>query len=223
MIRTTSIAAAQFAESQVAAVRENPAARLKLAMAMYRGPAGLAPHHVRFRRAALSFMRWEVDRGVLNPAHGRPPGSAWWRAMNERLLRVLYAHALVAAPRLALGPLAALGPALGDPRLGMASMFLSLGRVLPHRYPLSADLDLYLRDERGIGRTLDYALIGPRLQRLYEWSADELEHPQLRGLIRDGAPVYAWPANERDAWDRPAIPVAAAILRLAAAPGRRLQ
>ena len=51
--------------------------------------------------------------------------------MNVALGRVLYAHALVAAPRLALGRFAPLGRLLGDPRLGMAGAFLSLGRVLP--------------------------------------------------------------------------------------------
>ena len=50
--------------------------------------------------------------------------------MNVALARVLYAHALAAAPRLALGRLAALGRLLGDPRLGMAGVFLSLRRVL---------------------------------------------------------------------------------------------
>jgi hypothetical protein len=50
--------------------------------------------------------------------------------LNVVLLRVLYAHALVAAPRLALGPLAGLGPLLGDPRLAMTGVFLSLGRVV---------------------------------------------------------------------------------------------
>ena len=38
--------------------------------------------------------------------------------INLVLLRVLYAHALVAAPRLALGRLAPLAPALGDPACG---------------------------------------------------------------------------------------------------------
>jgi hypothetical protein len=57
--------------------------------------------------------------------------------LNVVLLRVLYAHALVAAPRLALGRLAGLARMIGDPRLGMAGVFLSMGRVLPHRYPLS--------------------------------------------------------------------------------------
>src|SRR5215207_7111067 len=55
--------------------------------------------------------------------------------MNVALARVLYAHALNAAPRLALGRMAPVGRLVGDPRLGMAGAFLSLGRVLPDRYP----------------------------------------------------------------------------------------
>ena len=51
--------------------------------------------------------------------------------MNVALVRVLYAHALVGAPRLALGRLSPLGRVLGDPRVGMAGAFLSLRRVLP--------------------------------------------------------------------------------------------
>src|SRR5204863_8239735 len=93
--------------------------------------------------------------------------------MNVALVRVLYAHALVGAPRLALGRFAGLGRLLGDPRLGMAGAFLSLGRVLPNRYPLAHDLEVYLAGEHRLGRMLDYAVIAPPLQRLYEWSADE--------------------------------------------------
>ena len=44
---------------------------------------------------------------------------------------------------------------------------------------------------------LDYAVIVPRLQRLYEWSAEELAEPRLLELIRDGNPIYAWPFEER--------------------------
>ena len=159
---------------------------------VFRGPTGNAPRHLPFRRAALSFMRWQARRGVLDPLDATPPGSVWWRAVNERLLRdgcetvalfgglagppssdavrlwlefgerptgrnwyrahnasivagylehralagaegaperffmnvalvrVLYAHALAGAPRLALGRFAPLGRVLGDPRLGMA-------------------------------------------------------------------------------------------------------
>src|SRR5918996_84416 len=79
--------AAARAAAQVAAVREVPAARLALLARTYHGPTGRAPRHLPFRRAALSFMRWQSDRGVLNPLDESPPGSPWWRAVNDRLLR----------------------------------------------------------------------------------------------------------------------------------------
>src|SRR5215470_14027470 len=75
------------AEAQVAAARDDPAARLALMAAVFKGPTGHAPRHLPFRRAALSFMRWQADRGLLNPLDASPPGSIWWRAMNECLLR----------------------------------------------------------------------------------------------------------------------------------------
>ena len=79
--------AAAFAVQQVANVRDDPLARLALANLTYNGPTGQAPRHLPFRRAAMSFMRWEVERGVLAPMDGPLPGSRWWRALNERLLR----------------------------------------------------------------------------------------------------------------------------------------
>ena len=107
--------------------------------------------------------------------------------MNVALVRVLYAHALVGAPRLALGRFAPLARLLGDPRLGMAGAFLSLGRVLPDRYPLERDVESYLAAEQRLGRLLDYAVILPRLQRVYEWSAEELERarPARTGSRRE--------------------------------------
>ena len=272
------------AEAQVADARDHPAARLALMGRVFHGPTGHAPRHWPFRRAALSFMRWQARRGVLNPLDASPPGSVWWRAVNERLLRdgcetvallgglagepssqavrlwlefserptgrnwyrahnasiagaylehqgladaessperffmnvalvrVLYAHALNSAPRLALGRLAPLGRLVGDPRLGMAGVFLSLGRVLPDRYPLDLDVDRYIADERRLGRMLDYAVIVPRLQRLYEWSAVELADPRLCGLVRDGSPIYAWPFEERHVWRLRQMPFAARVL-----------
>jgi hypothetical protein len=272
------------AEEQVAAVRDGPAARLALMARLFRGPTGRAPRHLPFRRAALSFMCWQARRGVLNPLDASPPGSVWWRAVNERLLRdgcetvallgglagdpssqavrlwlafsarptrrywyrahnasivagylehrnlaeaegaperffmnvalarVLYAHALAAAPRLALGRFAPLGRLLGDPRLGMAGVFLSLRRVLPHRYPLALDVERYIADEQRLGRMLDYAVIVPRLQRLYEWSAEELGEPRLLELVRDGNPIYAWPFEQRHVWRTPHMPFAARLL-----------
>lgn len=260
-------------------MRDDPAARLALIARTYHGPIGNAPRHLPFRRAALSFMRWQIGRGVLAPLGAMPPGSPWWRAVNERLmrdgceavarsggmggtpsshtvdlwmlfvadptartwyrahnasiasayldhrdlactesrperfflnvvlLRVLYAHALVAAPRLALGRLAPAGPILGDPRLSMTGIFLSLSRVLPDRYPLGDDVAAYVAAEHNVGEMLDYGLIGPRLQHLYEWSADELDEPGLLDCICDGSPTYAWSYSDREVW-HPAIPAA---------------
>jgi len=133
--------------------------------------------------------------------------------MNVALLRVLYAHVLVGAPALALGPLAPLGRVLGDPRLGMAGVFLSLRRVVPNRYPLSFEVERYIVAEHRLGRMLDYAVIVPRLQRLYEWSAQELDEPRLLELVRDGNPIYAWPFEQRHVWRSPNTPLAARMLK----------
>jgi hypothetical protein len=273
-----------WADVQIAAARDDPAARLALMERLFHGPTGRAPRHLPFRRAALSFMRWQVERGLLNPLDVSPAGSVWWRAMNERLLRdgseaialvggvpgdpsshavrlwlqfaatptpscwyrahnasvvagylehegladgetaperffmnvalarVLYAHALVAAPRLALGRFAPLARLLGDPRLGIAGAFLSLRRVIPDHYPLTRDVEWYIADEQRLGRLLDYAVIAPRLQRLYEWSAEVLGEPRLLGLVRDGSPIYAWPYEQRHVWRTRHLPFPGRVL-----------
>ena len=227
--------AAAWAEHQIAAVRDDPGARIALVERSYRGPFGQAPRHLPYRRAAKSFMRWQLRRGVLAPAHSHRPGSPWWRAVNERLLRdahnssviaghldhrdlaeaeniagrffmnvvltrVFYAHALVAAPRLSLDWLRPLAPFLGDPRLGMTGIFLQLPRMLPDEYPFTREVSHYLSNELGFGRLLDYGVIVPRLQQLYEWSAHELGAPGLLDCTRDGALTYAWPFEEREVW-----------------------
>ena len=273
-----------WAEAHVAAARDDPASRLALIERTYHGPTGDAPRHLPFRRAALSFMQWQTRRGVLNPLDASSPGSRWWRAVNEQLLRdgcesvalfggragepsshavrlwldfivrptarswyrahnasivgaylehhglaeaenaperffmnvalarVLYTHALVAAPRFALGRTAPLGRFVGDPRVGMAGVFLSLSRVLPNEYPLTENVDFYIGEEQRIGRMLDYAVIVPRLQRLYEWSAQQLTEPRLLELVRDGNPIYAWPYEQRHVWRSPKMPFAVRVL-----------
>ncbi|MFN8450234.1 MAG: hypothetical protein U0521_17025 [Anaerolineae bacterium] len=128
--------------------------------------------------------------------------------LNVVLLRVLYAHALVSAPRLALGLLSGIAPLLGDPRLAFTGIFLSLARIVPGRYPLERDLREYVAEENPLGQLLDYGIIQPRLQRLYEWSAQELGEPGVLGLVRDGIPVYAWSFENRDVWE-PARPTRA--------------
>jgi hypothetical protein len=270
--------AVAWAAAQVAAARDDPAARLALMERLFRGPTGSAPRHLPFRRAALSFMLWQAQRGLLNPLDASPAGSLWWRAMNERLLRdgceaiallrgfpgapssdgvrlwlqfaatptpsrwyqahnasivagylqhegqaqeenaserffmnvalarVLYAHALVAAPRLALGRFGSLARVLGDPRLGIVGVFLSLRHVIPDTYPLAHDVEWYIADEQRLGRLLDYAIIAPRLQLLYEWSAQELLETRLLGFVREGSPVYAWPYEKRHVWRPTRLP-----------------
>ena len=116
--------------------------------------------------------------------------------MNVVLVRVLYAHALVAAPRLAMGWLAPLGRPVGDPRVGMTGIFLSLSRILPDRYPLGDDVDSYVAVEHGFGRMLDVGVIQPRIGHLYGWSARELGTPALCDLLDDDTPAYAWDAAD---------------------------
>jgi hypothetical protein len=274
------------AAEQVDAVRDDPIARLALVDRTYHGPTGVAPRRLPYRRAAMSFMRWQLRRGVLEPPNRDRPGSPWWRAINERLLhdgceavalsggysgspssgavdhwmtfveqpttrswyrahnatvvsaylehrdlaqaecmaerffmnvvlcRVLYAHALVAAPRLSLAWLAPLAPALGDPRLGMAGIFLSLSRVLPAAYPLTESVDVYLADELSFGRLLDFGVIWPRLQQLYTWSADELNIPGLRDCVDHGAMTYARSIEEASALEARLSPMVRAVRRL---------
>ena len=82
----------------------------------------------------------------------------------------------------------------------MAGAFLSLHRVLPDTYPLEDTVERLLPTENRLGRALDWGVIAPRLQALYEWSARELALPRLLGLIFDGTPIYAWPYSDREVW-----------------------
>jgi hypothetical protein len=285
------------AAALVGEVRDEPAARLALCARIYDDPTGHSARHLRFQRAALSFMRWQVNRGLLASLDAEVPGSRWWRAVNERLLRdgcemlarrdgldglassstvelwmefaadptarswyrahnasivaaylehrglaeqesaverffmnvvllrVLYAHALVAAPRLSLGRFAPLGRLLGDPRLGMAGAFLSLSRILPERYPVADDVRVYVKAENSLGRLLDYGVILPRLQPLYEWSAEELVQPGLRELVLGGIPSYVAPPEASTFWRPVPAPLTVRLLgRLTRAlPKRRAE
>ncbi|MGY1607559.1 MULTISPECIES: hypothetical protein [unclassified Geodermatophilus] len=262
--------AATRADRQVARVRDDPAGRFELARRFYRHADG--PRRW-YGRAELRFLRWELARGVLAPLHADPPGSPWWRAVNQRLLRdkveadllvdgvpgtadaagvelwtafirrpdpaawyrahnasvvaayleheplaaeelpverfmmnvallrLLFTHALVARPRLALGPLARLGPALVDPRGPTVGLFLDLRRSFPTHYPLRLSLGQAIAAEQPLARALDYGVIAPRLPELYAFSAACLGEPRLTGLLDEGgAPAYAWPPEDRDFW-----------------------
>lgn len=285
--------AAEYADSLVTSVRDDPAGRLALMRSLYEAEPGRPELHLPYRRAALGFMGWQLRRGLLNPVDGDAPGSPWWRAVNERLLRdtaearghvlglsgplsswsaiccaefaqqpstktwyrahnasivaayldhrgladsethperfflnlilvrVLFAHALVAAPRLALSRLWPAGPVLGDPRLTITGIFVSLSRVMPDRYPLTRDLQWYVDNEHGFGRLLDLGIIQPRFAQLYAWSAAELSIPELATLVQDGVPAYAWDTADVQPWNPAAGRLARAARRVVPVPGRR--
>ena len=82
----------------------------------------------------------------------------------------------------------------------MTGIFLQLSRVLPHEYPLRNGVQSYLHDELGFGRLLDFGVILPRLQQIYEWSAHELGAPDLLACVQDEAMTYAWPLEDRGVW-----------------------
>lgn len=285
--------AADYADAQIAAVREDPTARLALMGSLYEAAPGRPELHLPYRRAAVAFMDWELRRGLLRPLGGPKPGSPWWRAINERLLhdtaearghllglggplscesvvhavefarhpsvrtwyrahnatilqayldhrdlaeaeprverffinlvlvRVLYAHALVAAPRLAMSWLWPVAPLLGDPRLMMTGIFMSLSRVLPDQYPLRGDLQQYVSNENRFGRLLDIGVITPRLDALYAWSAIELAIPHANSLVKDSVPAYAWDYNDTEGWQQEPNAVARALRGVL--PARRFE
>ena len=146
--------------------------------------------------------------------------------INLVLVRVLYAHALVSAPRLAVGWLAPIAGWLGDPRLDSTGRFLSVSRVLPDQYPLAGELDDYIRAEHTLGRLLDLGVITPRLTELYRWSALELRIPERTDLVDGTTPAYAWDAGDRGPWTPPPTRLVRAVRRAlppstAARTGRR--
>jgi hypothetical protein len=115
---------------------------------------------------------------------------------------VLFAHALVAAPRLALGWLAPAGRLTGDPRIGMTGIFLSLSRVLPDLYPLGEDVETYVAVEHGFGHMLDIGIIAPRFDGLYRWSSEVLALPEVQRLVDGSTPTYAWDSEgDAQVWD----------------------
>jgi hypothetical protein len=264
--------AADRAERLVAEVRDDPAARIRFAFDTYTALFGSSRHRS-YATAVIAFMRWQNRRGVLNSPHGGDPGSPWWRAVNEQLLRdtceagilvqrgggeasrpsvkrwvdffeapsaalwylahngstvagylanqdlaaaevpaerffmnvvllrVLYAHALVSEGDLALGRLSFLSRLIGHPMASTPRAFLAIPNVVPAEYPIKAPTVEALIDlENPLGRVLDYAVIGTRVDALYAFAADALEEPRLLGLVRNGAPVYAWPYEHRHVW-----------------------
>jgi hypothetical protein len=264
--------AAATAAAKVDAVSDSTEGRFRLAADFYRWRGAHAECRS-YQVAELSFLRWEIARGVLNPPSGERGGSPWWRAINDELLRdkveaallvdgsadeassrhaelwlefmrapsaaswyrahnasivagyleheslatgelteerfmmnvalvrVIYAHALAAAPRLALGLFAPLGRLLGDPRRRSVRLFLDLRNTFPHGYPLHGSaLEDLIATEQPLARALDYGIIASRLTELYDFAAGCLGEPRVTALVSRGTPCYSWPAEERAPW-----------------------
>ena len=121
--------------------------------------------------------------------------------MDVAIARLVCVHALVIRPRLVVGRLAPAGRLIGDPRWRGADLFLSLRNILPDRYPLTGlDIQQILALENYAGRLIDYGVILPKMQALYEFAARDLDDPRLLDLVRNGFPVYAWPYEDRSVW-----------------------
>jgi hypothetical protein len=235
VVSTDAGQAAGLAKAKVDAVTASTDARYRLAADFYR-----AGERQRYGRAELRFLRWEIDRGVLDQPAAEGGGSRWWRAISDELLRhqieadlladgitgapssrnvelwmefigapspvgwyrahnasvvagylahealaerellverfminvalirVIYAHALVAAPRLALGALAPLGPLLGDPRRRSIGVFLDLHNQFPDPYPPDGwSMQSLIAGHGRLAQLIDYGLIPSDLTEMY--------------------------------------------------------
>ena len=74
------------AAERVAGVRDNPEGRYQLRVNFYSKYGFSRDGGAGFGTSELAFLRWEIDRGVLNPLDAPRPGSTWWRDVNEDFL-----------------------------------------------------------------------------------------------------------------------------------------
>jgi hypothetical protein len=123
--------------------------------------------------------------------------------MDVTLGRVLFIHGILMNPRATLGPLFwPLGRILADPRSRSVDVYLSLRDILPDTYPIAGQSITEILDaENFAGRLIDYGVLLPRAQSLYEFAASDLGEPRLRDFIIDGSPTYAWRYDDREVWE----------------------
>jgi hypothetical protein len=261
-----------MAAARIEEVQDSTESRYRLAEAFYKG-TGASKELRRYGRAELRFLRWEIDRGVLDPPSADGGGSPWWRAISDTLLRdkaeaellsdapaggsssrnverwrefirapsavtwhrahnasivtgyfeheelaaqelrverymlnavlirLFYAHALVAAPRLALGVFAPLGRLIGDPRRRSMGLFVGLHNQFPEPYPAHGwSMDDLVAAHGRLAQLIDLGLIPSDMTKLYGFAAQALDEPRITTLVSDGIPSYVWPAEERAPW-----------------------
>jgi hypothetical protein len=265
--------AAKVAATRIEEVQASTESRFRLAEAFYHQEAPQQRERGRYGRAELRFLRWEIDRGVLDPPSADGGGSPWWRAVSDTLLRdkveadllsaapageassrsvelwrefirapsaatwhrahnasivtgyfehealagrelpveryminvvlirLFYAYALVAAPRLALGVFAPLGRLVGDPRRRSMGLFLDLHNQFPDDYPAHGwSMDDLIAAHGRVAQLIDLGLIPWDMTKLYGFAASALDEPRITTLVSDGIPCYVWPAEERAPW-----------------------
>jgi hypothetical protein len=165
--------AAAYADESVARVGGDPKARLAFLRQLYKVPADVDRGYLPYRRAASAFMGWQLRRGLLNPESDPTPGSPWWRAVNDSLLRDTCEASAIAFGR------------PGDPRTASVAATLE-----------------FVDAEHSLGHLLDVGIIVPRLPELYGWSARELALPGITALLdRQGpTPAYAWDPSCPEVW-----------------------
>jgi hypothetical protein len=74
-----------------------------------------------------------------------------------------------------------------------------------------------LDSENFVGRLIDYGVVLPRIEQLYEAAATDLGHDHLRDFVSDGCPAYAWPREQPEVWtQRRFRRLGAAVRRLTA-------
>lgn len=72
---------------RVESVRDDPSGRLGLRERFYEKYSFSHLGHDGFGNSEIAFLKWEIERGVLNPLHDADrPGSPWWRSVNLRFL-----------------------------------------------------------------------------------------------------------------------------------------
>jgi len=91
MVAVDVSAVEREARARVDKVADDPAGRVQLRREFYR-KFGFAdrieiPTEFGFGSSEIEFLRWEAERGVLNPVNGTPnAGSSWWRNVNSDFL-----------------------------------------------------------------------------------------------------------------------------------------
>ncbi|MFO7680076.1 MAG: DUF1269 domain-containing protein [Chloroflexota bacterium] len=110
--------------------------------------------------------------------------------MNEVLFRVIYASSMVMGKSFGK-----LGKYMSNPKLPAVDILVSTPHFYPANYPMTFADKMHvlhkgysLREKAAV--VLDEWFVLPKLDDLYQWSAEWLEMPELTRYIIDGQPSY---------------------------------